>query len=133
VFQVLVLPVSVILVQENVLVIVSIYMVRYLSFLDGHLVNKFFLFFALFHKSRLENSASVHDIFFNFAQNSIDSFSVILFSIFLIDFCNLLVFMILLKSHIKLVGMEGFHSLVVLTIGMFFGFDVFDKVFVAEL
>lgn len=115
------------------MIVVTVDVIGDSPFLDGDFIDEPFLFLGLFQESGLKHSASVHDIFFYFAQNPINSFPVIFFSIFLFDFSNLFISKILLKSYIKLVSLKGFHSVVVFGVGMFFGFDVLYKVFIAEL
>lgn len=96
--------------MENIFVVVEIDVFRYFSFLYCDLINEPLLLFGLFKEFWLEESTTVHEIFLYVSKDSVDSLSIILFGVFLLDFCNLFEFVVLLKAHIELVGMEGFHS-----------------------
>ena len=129
----LILSVSVVFMEKDILIIIKVDMVRDFPFLDSDLINKPLLLLALFDESRLENPTSVHDVLFNFSQYPIDSFSVIFSGIFLFNLGYLLSPVVLLKSHVKLVCLERFHSVVVLGICVSFRLDVLDEIFIAEL
>ena len=108
-------------------------MLRYLPFFYGIFIDKSLLFFSLLVEFGLEESTTVHDIFFNISKDTVDSLSIILTCIFLFHISNLLELIVFFKTHIELVCMEGFHYVEVFCISGFLRFDIFDKVFISEL
>ena len=107
--QVLILLISVTLVVENVFIIVKIDMLRYLPFFYGIFIDKSLLFLSLLVEFGLEESTTVHDIFFNISKDTVDSLSIIFFVILILDFGAKFRFLVLMKPHVELIHMESFH------------------------
>lgn len=129
-FQILILPVPIILVKKDILIVVEVDMIRNSPLFDGNFVDEPFLFLALSHEGGLKHSASVHDIFFNLSEDSIDSFSIIFACIFFFDLSDLFVFQVIEKSHVELVSLKVFHSVIVFWVRMLFGLNILNEVLI---
>ncbi len=129
----LILLVSVILVMEDIFVVVEIDVIWNFPYLNGVIVNESLLLFILLEELWLEEPTAIHYIFLDVSEDSVDSFSIILFGVFYFDLRILLDSVVFFKTNIELVCMEGLHSVKVLGVGIFFGLNIFDKVFIPEL
>lgn len=132
VLLILVLLVSVTFMMKDILVIIDVNVFRNSSLLSGNIVNESFLLFSLLDKLGLEQPASVHDVFFNFSQDSVDPFSVILPCVLLLNLSHLFEPVVLFQTHIKLVGLKSSHPCVIFAVSIFLRFYILHEVFISE-